>query len=581
MTPGETNYWTTIGSGRMSRRTALRAGGLGVAGLAAAALVGCGDSEDGGTPSGATGGTGTSQPSGTQQEAGSDPLTAATLIAAIGSDVGSMDPQSLGGTGGGNWPNSSTHFGFAGLAITDQENGDVVPNVAESWEESEDHLTITVKLRPDVKFHDGSPLTAEDVKFSMDRNLGLAEYNPAFQAGYSAQFSGVVDSTDAIDDLTVRFNLKAPDLIFFRRPLFIVPKAYIEEVGDDGFAANPVGLGHYRFVSRVPDSEIRSERYDDYHMPFGSDVGVHPSFVKTLVQRVIPDNQARIAALQAGEVDLIHNVSSDIARQLEGDDDYKVHYLPGDQPMMIDMNTQMEVDPTTGQPNPFRDTRVRTAANLAVDVQAIIDNLLTGREQLTFGSARQSYGFPEDLVGQAFGYDPERARALLAEAGYPDGFDTAMYGPIGRWPNSRPVMEAVGQYLREVGIRSTVQEIQYQEATTRFQDDTLGPLVFFGRAGGEDPGANFRYNYHSAANFTLGPAEGQDDIDRLIEESERTFDPDQRKELIGEVIRKLYLSAKSIWLYEPVSVVVTTADWEWDIWGRSLANPEYWNIRPA
>ncbi len=584
------NYWLR-GNRRISRRGLLRGAGIGAAGLAGAALIGCGGSSSPATstaaPSGGAAAGGTATAAATQS-AGSAKLTDKTLTAGIGSDVGSMDPQSLGGTGGGNWPAYATIFGGAGLATIDWNTKDSIPDVAESWEEAPDHLSWTIKLRPDVYFHDGSQLKAEDAKFSMDCNIGQAKYNPDYKAGYSAQFKGIVKSAEVIDDRTVKYNMEKPDIIFLRRPLFIVPMAYIEKVGDDGFAAKPVGAGFYKFTSRVPDSEIRAERWEKYHHPIGDKTGLHTSYIKTLIQKVIPDDQARVASLQAGELDLIHNVSSDIAKQLEGDKGFKVFYLNGDQPIMIDMNTAMDIDPTTGKPNPFIDKRVRLAANYAVDVDAIINNVLTGKERKTYGSAQSGFGFPEDLKKQTFGYDPAKAKQLLADAGYPDGFETSMFGPIGRWPNSRPVMEAVGQYLSKVGIKTSIQELQYQEVTTRVKDKTLGPLVFWGRAGGSDPGANFRYNYHSTSNFSLGtprditPAgDVTKEIDSLIEKSEQEYDTEKRRALLEKIITDFYLSAKSIWLYEPVTVVAAKSGWSWDIWAQTLAVPEYWNIAPS
>ena len=571
--------WTDFFREPITRRAALQGGAVGVGSLV---LFGCGaDADD--EPSSER-----SPTTGAGATEATDAMTTATLTAAIASDVGSLDPMSLGGTGGGNWPSYTTIFGGAGLVTVDPATKEFFPGIADSWEESPDHLTWTFTLNPSVTFHDGRPVTAEDVKFSMDRNIGQAAYNPAFEAGYSGQFEPIVADAEVLDPLTVRFNLKVPDVIFLRRPLFIVPKAYIEEVGDEGFAAAPVGAGWFKFGSHVPDSELTIERWDDYHIDFGSDVGIHPAYVQTLVQKVIPEDQARLAALQAGEVDLVHNVSSDIARQLEGDEGLVVHYLEGSQPMIISINTAMATDPTTGEANPWRDKRVRVAANMAVDLDAIIGSILTGRETPAYGSNTRGFGFPEELQEQRFAYDPEAAKKLLAEAGYPDGFETTMVGPTGRWPNSRSVMEAVAQFLAEVGIRASVQELQYQEVTTRIKDRSLGPLIFFGMSGEDDPGNNFRYNYHSTSNFQNGgpvdiTAAGDDTakVDALIEQSEAEFDPEKRRALLEEIITTYYLSAKNIWLYQPVTVVVTTSGWAWDIWATDLATPEYWNIRPV
>ena len=554
----EKNYWTKAAAHAVSRRGALKAMGLGVAGLAGAALIGCGDDDDGG--------------------GGAKP-TDATLTSAIASDIGSGDPQSLGGTGGGNWPNTTTHFGWALPQTTVQDTREIVPNVAVSWEEAPDHLSWVMKFRKDVYFHNGEQLTAEDVKFSMDRGaLGQAEYNPDFKGGHSRQFSSRVKDVDVIDDSTVRFNMIKPDVIFLNRSFHLVPKAYIEEVGDVGFAEQPVGLGPFKFVSRIPDSEIVSERWDRFHGGEKGVNGVHTPYIKHLVQKVTPDNQARFAALQAGEVDLIDKISPDIAKQLEGDSNYKVFHLPGTQPMHIHINTTLDTDPDTGEPNPWRDKRVRTAANLATDLDGIIANLLTGQEQPSYGSSSASFGFPEDLKSQRWGYDLAEAKKLMAAAN-PDGFDAVIHNPIGRWPNSRQISEVIAQSLTEIGITTRIQELQYQEVTTRFKDKSLYPLSFWGMAGGDDPGANFSYGYHSTGNYTMSLPSPQ--VDKWIDEGSMEFNREARKELLGKIISAFYLDASWIFLFEPIQIVATTNKWEWDFWGKTLGNPEYWNIRPS
>lgn len=517
-------------------------------------------------------------------------LTDATLVVGIGSDIGGLDPQSVPGTGGGNLPAYGPMFGGDSsglLAIVDPETREWLPGVAQSWEMSEDGMTWTFTLRDGVFFHNGDQLTSEDIKFSYDRSIGQAEYNPDFQSGSRANFEPIIDTVEAPDPLTVVVNMKKPDVTLPIKPLWIVPKAYIEEVGDDGFAEHPVGIGAFKFVSWDPGSELVLERFDDYYLGLDDPSGWHTPYVKTLIQRVIPDDAARLAALQAGEIDIAHNVSSDIAKQMEGSDGFQVWYMPGTQPMYFTINTEDETTPD-GDPNPWRDARVREAANLAVDLDTIIAAILTGAENPTYGSASTGNGFPDDIADVRFGYDPDRARELLAEAGYPDGFSTDMSGPIGRWPNSRPVMEAVAEYLGQVGIDVSIQEMQYQEYVTRVQQRTLPGIQFFGCTGGSDPANNFRYCYHSTGSFANGPAVdtgGERDIsaeiDALVEESEVTFDPAERSAILEEIITKWYTNPRQLWLYEPVTSVVGTDEWTWEFNSKDLAIPEYFNIRPA
>ena len=565
---------------RVGRRALVRGGAL--AG-AAAFVAACGGGDKGSSTSGGTSATGaTGAASGTQASQAPATLSTAALRSGIGSDAGSMDPQSLAGTGGGNWPNTSTHF--AALLWVNSQTAQAEPWLAESVKWIETGKTAEVKLRDGLAFHNGDPITTEDVKFTFDRAQGKAAYNKDYKTGAAGQFR-VLAETEIVDQKTVRFTLSQPDVIFFNRVASLanaplVPKKYIERVGDEEFARNPVGAGPFKFVSRVPDSEIRSERFEQYYVKLDNQQ-IRPRIpvIKSLTQRVIPENQARVAALLAGEVDLIHNVSSDLAKQLESDNRFQVLYLPGDQPMRIEINSQLERDPNTGRPNPWRDKRVRQAANHAIDLDTIIKKILTGKEKLSFGSSSVGFGFPDDLKAQRYTYDPKKAKDLLTAAGYGDGFEAQIANPTGRWPNSREVSEAVAGYLAAVGIKAPVVEMQYQVVTTRFKDDSLYPLSFWGQAGGVDPAPNFRFSYHSSGDFKL--TWNDPELDKKIEAQEQEFDPAKRKKLVEDVIRHYYLDAAVIFLHEPVTAVVLSKKFAWQPAERVLSNPEYWNISPA
>ncbi|MFV0307147.1 MAG: ABC transporter substrate-binding protein [Desertimonas sp.] len=523
----------------------------------------------------------------TADAATSAEMSDATLTVGISSDIGGLDPQSVPGTGGGNLPAYGPLFGGDGLGllvIVDPDTAEWRPGVAESWEIAEDGLTWTFTLRDGVLFHNGEQLTSEDVKFSVDRIIGQAEYNPDFASGMRAQFEPIVESVEVVDPLTVVFHLQKPDPILAIRPLYFVPKAYVEDVGDDGFAQEPIGIGPFRFVSWDPGNELVLERFDDFYLGWDDPSGFHTPYVKTLIQRVIPDDAARLAALQAGEIDLAHNMSADIARQMDGQSDYQVFLMPGTQPMYISINTNDEEAPD-GSPNPWRDARVREAANLAVDLDTIIATILSGEEGPTFGSASTGFGFPEGIEDQAWGYDPDRARELMAEAGYPDGFSTTMFGPTGRWANSRPVMEAVAEYLGQIGIEIQIQESQYQEWVTRMQQRDLPGLTFMGCTGGSDPGNNFRYCYVSEGAFqngdavdTAGERDIQDQINELVVASENETDRAARGELLGEIIELWYTNPRHIWLYEPRIPVIGSDRIAWTFKSQDLNLPEYWNI---
>ncbi|MGE0597959.1 MAG: ABC transporter substrate-binding protein [Dehalococcoidia bacterium] len=565
------NYWLRNRS-RFGRRRVLQAAASASVGLAGLAAVGCGDDDDDTSGSSPTAAGATTAPTPAEQA----DLTA-TLTAGIGSDIGSGDPQSLAGTGGGNWPSYATHF--ITPLTTNRDTSEVVGYAAD-WEWADNNTAILLKAKPGLKFHNGEPINAAQFKFNIDRELGRAEYNPKFASGHKSQFTSIGE-VSIVDELTARLEVIQPDVILPSKlagSMFLVPKDYVVAKGDTEFGANPVGAGPFKFESRTADSQIKSVRYDDFFYGRDQQFGPRLPWIQTLVQKVIPEDAARIAALETGEIDLAHNVSADLAKSFEGRSGFKVYSLPGDQPMHIHINTMLETG-EGGGPNPWRDVRVRKAANLAVDLDTIIKTILTGTEKRSFGSAQRSLGFPQDLPAKQFKYDPAAAKALLAEAGYADGFTTSLNYPTGRWPNTEAVVQAVANYLGKVGIKANLQAQQYQVTTTAFKQKTSPGLTFFGMSGGDDPGPNFRYGYHSKGAYTMStdPALG---LDALIEQSEAAFDVEKRKALIGQIITKFYENASWIFLYEPVTIAIADdKKLQWTYYNKVLSNPEYWNIK--
>ncbi|MBI4642004.1 MAG: hypothetical protein HY731_15040, partial [Candidatus Tectomicrobia bacterium] len=429
--------------------------------------------------------------------------------------------------------------------------------------------------REGVKFHNGEAFNAEAVKFSFDRVMGRADYNPDYKSGHGGVFKRFLDRVEMVDDYTVRFQMKqlfAP--LLSRIALEIVPPKYVRKVGDAEFARHPVGTGPFRFVERKIGETFELEAFPDYWNR-DIDIGPVPSTFKKVVQKAIPEDETRIAALQTGEVDLIVNVPTISGKRLEKTKGVKVVYLNSDQPMHIQVNARAEVDPETGKPNPYRDKRVRLAMNYAVDLQAIIKNILTGRERHSVGSSSRSLGFPEELG--PYPYDPKKAKALLAEAGYPDGFPAKMYGPIGRWPMTKEVMDAVAGYLGDIGIKATTQQLEYQVVTTKLKDRSMYPLCFWGMAGGDDPAANFTFGYLSNAEYGVHfPDPG---IDRLVEESGTLFDEEKRAQVNKKIITKFYEDANWLFLYEPVNILAMSDKLEWEPTTKYTSYPEYWYTR--
>jgi len=283
----------------------------------------------------------------------------------------------------------------------------MAPCLAESWSATADGLTYEFVLRKGVRFHNGDPVTAEDVKFSFERYKGAS----------AKLLKDRVAAVEIVDPHRVRFRLKRPwpdFMTFYGTPAtgaaWIVPKKYVEKVGDDGFKRAPVGAGPYKFSSFKPGVELVVEANEQYWRKTPS--------VRTLLARSVPDDSTRLAMLKRGEADIVYNFRGPLAEELRRTPGLtlKPYYLP--LPFWYVFTEPW--DPKS----PWADRRVRLAANLAIDRQAINQAETLGFSRLTASMIPQSFEgyWPAPL----YPYDSQRARQLLAEAGYPNGFDAGM-----------------------------------------------------------------------------------------------------------------------------------------------------------
>ena len=360
-------------------------------------------------------------------------------------DVESMDPFFVNQAAG--W--SVVHALFDHLVDRDFE-GEIVPALATSWTATEDPPSIEFELREDVAFHNGEPFNAESVKFSVERML--AEEEAPNQGKFTA-----IDSVEVVDDYTVRFNLNKPDGTLFdslTSRLAMLPPLYFEEVGAEGFAEAPVGTGPFTFVEWLPDDHVTLAANEGYWE--GSYKGM-PA-VDTVLFRPIPEAATRAAELEAGGVDIIQDVLPDQMDELEAaglvvvpDEAFQLQY--------VFFTTDDESAPTY-------DVKVRQALNYAVDVDAIIENLLAGLGSRIASPVGPGYlGYNPDA--EPYPYDPEKAKELLAEAGFADGFETTLDTTTA---GHTDVIDAVAGYLSEVGVDVTIQEYELGQFNQNWMD---------------------------------------------------------------------------------------------------------------
>ena len=313
----------------------------------------------------------------------------------------------------------------------------LAPSLAESWTASEDALTYEFVVRRGAKFHNGDDVTAEDVKFSFERYRGVAH----------KVLKDRVAAVEIPDAQRVRFKLKQPwpDFLTFYVGAtgagWIVPKKYVERVGDEGHRKAPVGAGPYKFVSFTPGQELTLEAFDQYWRKTPS--------VRRLVFRVIPDEATRLAALKRGEVDIAYSIRGELAEELQRTKGLTL------KPTVIQATFWLYFADQWDPKSPWHDQRVRLAARLAIDHKTINQALTLGHSKVTDSIIPENFEYYWQPPTPT--YDPAEARQLLAEAGYPRGFDAGDYFCDIAYAN---LGEAVLNNLQAVGIRATLRPLE-------------------------------------------------------------------------------------------------------------------------
>jgi peptide/nickel transport system substrate-binding protein len=387
----------------------------------------------------------------------------------------------------------------------------MAPSLAESWTVSPDNLTYEFALRKGVKFHNGDPVTAEDVKFSYER------YRGAGAGPFKARTAGI----DVVDQHRIRFRFKQPwpdFMTFFGTPAtgvgWVVPKKYVEKVGDDGFKKAPVGAGPYKFVSFNPGVELVLEAYEGYWRKTPS--------VKRLVFRSVIEEETRLVALKRGEVDIAYSIRGALAEELQRTPGLtlKPNYPPGTFWLVF---PEQWTDPKS----PWVDKRVRQAANHAIDRQAINTAETLGFSKITGTIIPSTFEF--FWQPPVHPYDPVRTKRVLAEAGYPNGFDAGDYYCDASYAN---LGEAVVNYLKAVGIRAQLRPLERAAFIAQNRDKKLKNIIQ--TASGAAGNAATRLDAFVAAGgtFTYG---SYPDIEGLVREQAGENDPKRREALLHRI----------------------------------------------
>lgn len=432
-----------------------------------------------------------------------------TLTWAQGADVTSLDPHQ-----GKETPAVEvTSQIFDTLVTVDAETGEIVPQIAESWEQT-DALTYVFKIRKGIKFHDGSELTAEDVKFSLDRAINSAAVS------YIVNF---ISDVTVNDEYTVTVTTNAPYAPALRNLAIpfaaIVPKAVVE-ADEDAFILNPVGSGPYTFVEWKQGDHITLKAFDDYY--------AGKAATENLIMKVIPETSQRSIALETGEIDLAYDMAVNDIPKVNSNEKLTVYEVPSLTCWYVSMNMNKE---------PFNNPLVREALTMAIDRQTIIDTINAGSgEPADAIIAPAAFGYHSTGVPE---YNPEKAKELLAEAGYPNGFSTSL------WVNDNQsrieMCQAIQAMLLDIGVDCAVEVIEFGSfiaRTTNGEHD----MAYFGwttSSGDAD------YTYYSLEHSTQQGAAGNrsfiadPEVDALIEEARSSTDEAARKELYKDLAIKL------------------------------------------
>ena len=420
------------------------------------------------------------------------------------------------------------------------------PHLAESFERVDD-TTWEFNLREGVTFHNGEAFDAESVKFTLDRTLDPDQAAPG--RGQVA----VITEVQVVDSHTVRIITDGPvptlPARLTHQAVQMLPKAYVEEMGDEHVASNPVGTGPYQFVEWVPDERLVLEAYDEYW-------GGPPSLARVTFLPT-PEASTRVAALQTGSAHLATNVPPDQAQALEDGGEIRIETVPSAFLIFFGFNELT--------PGPLQDVRVRRAINHAVDRNAIVDQILQGYGRVAAGVLSEEV-FSYDSTLEPYEFDPDTARSLLAEAGFGDGFDLTINAPSGRYLADRDIAQAVQGYLGDVGINVElgIHEFGTYATNLRYGMDEPGAMYMLGWGGSGTfvPELHFIPTLTTGQGFsTIADAE----LDELVATGGRTLDDAARSDFFQDAQRRAYEEAHRLFLHQQnyiYGVLPAVGGWE-------------------
>jgi len=382
-------------------------------------------------------------------------------------------------------------------------------SLAESWTESPDGLVYEFKLRRGIRFHNGEPVTAEDAKFSFERYRGAG----------AKELQARVRQVEVVDATTLRFHLKTPwpdFMMFYGTPAtaaaLVVPKKYVTQVGDEGFRKHPIGAGPYKFVSHTPGVEVVLEANADYWR--------HAPYVKRLVMKSVPETTTRVAMLKNGEADIAFAVDGEDAENVRRDP--RLTLVPSKHASMFWIEFPEQWDPKS----PWADKRLRLAVNHALDRQAINDSACLGFCPPAGVIVPRVLDFA--LQATPLAYDPQKARQLIAEAGYPKGLDAGDFTPIPPFAAA----EAMVNYLNAVGIRVKLRPMERAAFLSAWREKKLRGLFFTAAGNSGNAATRVEAFMYSKGTYAYG---GYPDLDDMFIQQASERDTAKREAILHRI----------------------------------------------
>jgi peptide/nickel transport system substrate-binding protein len=398
----------------------------------------------------------------------------------------------------------------------------MTPSLAESWTVSADQKVYEFKLREGLKFHNGDPFAAEDVKFSFLRSKGKV-------------LRDHVREVQVVGPSRVRFHLHEPwpDFMAFYGTVvsgagWIVPKKYVEQVGDEGFKKHPIGLGPYKFVSHTPGVELVMEAFEGYWRKVPS--------VKRLVFKSVLESTTRVAMLKRGEVDIAYLLEVPQAQEVRRDPNLKIAFSGGIGVFFLDFLDQWDAK------SPWHDRRVRKAASLAIDRKALSEAETLGASKPAGNFVPPTFEFALPIEPDA--YDPAKARQLLAEAGYPNGFDG---GEFHQLPPYFSLGEAIVNYFGAVGIKMRMRPMERAAYFAALNSKKLKGVCVCTSALYGNASSRMSEVVPSDGSLAYG---GYPDIDALYKQQARETDKKKREALLHQIQRLLHERVRYAPIYE-------------------------------